>query len=143
MAIVANRPTSFSVLNRGASTPAVIRHVDGAIAAESTTRTVEQFPTALGVRCGGLDTLLVGIELGTGSGGVTLEPLILDGAGELWLQQWSGGARVVTPSIVPGRLYEVEVWGQAVLFRVDAADADLEDLNVIAFPGRARVGLSI
>jgi hypothetical protein len=153
MAFVTGRPASFNLKNRGASTPTVVRSISGAIAAESTTRTVAQFAATLGCKCCGFDSLLIGIELGTGSGGVTIEPLILDASGALWLQQFAGAAPgitlvsapavVVTPSMTAGKLYEVPVWGQTVLFRVSAADSNLADLNVIAYPGRARVGFSI
>jgi hypothetical protein len=150
MAIVTGRPTSFSSQNRGASRPAVVRSITGSLAGESTTRTVAQFPASLGFACGAFDSLLVGIELGSGSGDVTLEPLVLDADGALWLQIYAGAAsgltliaapaRVVTPAIAPGRLVEVPVWGQKVLFRVDAVTGTLTDLQVIAYPGRPRLG---
>lgn len=146
MPITADRPQSFASANRGASRPSVVRSITGALAAESTTRTVAQFPVALGFGCGGLESLLVGIEIGSGSGTVTLEPLILDAAGALWLQVYAGAApgitlvaapaRLVTPALSPGQLVEVPVWGQKVLFRVDATTGSPVDLQVIAFPGR-------
>ncbi len=151
MAIVANRPTSFKVEDRNAFKPVVVRSITGSIAAESTTRTVAQFPVAThGFNFARFDSVLIGIEMGSGTGTVTLEPLVLDADGGLWMQMFAGAApgltliatpaRVVTPALNVGTFVEVPVWGQKVLFRVDAVSASPTNLQVIALPAKLRIG---
>jgi hypothetical protein len=147
MALTARTLTSFSSLAK--SKAAVARRIEGALAAESTTRTIAQFPVVQAFNASGFDTVLLSIEFGSGSGTATIEPLLLDEDGGVWLQQLTGAPDgvtptaelepCVTPALAPGQLVEVPVWGRpAVLFRVEAVSGAPVDLHVLVFPGRPR-----
>ena len=154
MAIVAGRPTAFLALaNRQKSKPVVVRAVTAnPIVADSATRTVAVLG-ATGFIATECDTLWVGIEVTSGAGTVTLEPLILDADGALWMQILMGAmpgitdiaapAAFKTPAMSPGQLIEVPVLGQTVFFRIDAVGGSPVNLQVLAYPGRPRLGLRI
>jgi hypothetical protein len=152
MAIVANRPTGI-LIGDAMSSPAVLRSITGAVAAESTTRTIAQFAVTLGTKgCRGLDTVLLAVEFGEAGANstVTIEPLILDTLGSLWMQIMLGAAEgitpigapaaVVTPAMSVGQLYEVPVLGATtILFRVHAVGGDaITNLAILGYPGRLR-----
>ena len=150
MAIVAGRPTGIA---DSMTSPAVLRSITGSVSAESTTRTVATLATTLacnGFR--GLDTVLLGVEFGTAGANstITIEPLILDALGAVWMQIMLGAqegttaigapAAVVTPAMSAGQLYEVPVLGaKTVLFRVHAVGGDaITNLAILGYPGRLR-----
>jgi hypothetical protein len=150
MAITTGRPATLSVKTRNKFAQA--RLISGVIAGESSTRTVAQFPVTQACSAVGYDSLLVGVEYGSGSGTVVLEPLYLDVDAGVWMQFLAGApAGVVayaapavhlTPSLSPGQLVHIPTWGRpSVLFRVNSVGGGPPtDLAIIYAGGYVRTG---
>lgn len=123
----------------------LIREVTGAVSADAASSglfTASDYPASqFGFSCDRYDTVFIGAKF-TGSGSITVAPMLLDPDAQVWVDLHLSAGLVQTSEPLDGKgnfLTQLNVLGtHAVFFRIANVIGSVSDLEIFGRPGGGR-----